>query len=266
MAKYYPTGRKRLTVVYRKRRISRLARPSKQRYSISARAMHMPLPSKMCVTLRAVDNNTVSYAALAGYDAFTYPLYFPGLWKDSAGTPSFAGGFLQLIQMYSKAFVRRVRMHTRVMAVANGANVNLNFYTFVCSENNATTLGSITTLAEFQDNSNTYLAKKHYISAYPGGNNYVQEWRTVDVVKYTGIPSINSNYIFASYTNSITTPSAGEAALYPNYVIVAKWPTGTAPLEVAYEHVFDFDIEFQELKNLPQQTSAFPTPSFSRRT
>lgn len=157
-------------------------------------------------------------------------------------------------------------MHTRVMAVGNGANANLNFYTFVCSENNATTLGSLTTLAEFQDNSNTYLAKKHYISAYPGGHNYVQEWRTVDVVKYTGIPSINSNYIFASYANSITTPSAGEAALYPNYVIVAKWPTGTTAIEVAYEHVFDFDIEFQELKNLPQQTSAFPTPSFSRRT
>jgi len=263
MVKYYATGRPRR--FYRKKRVASRTL-AVQKYSVSARRMHMPLPARMCVTLRCVDNNTVSLLAAGGYDAFNFPLYFPGLWKDSAGTPAFAGGFLQLIQLYSVAWVKRVRMTTRVMAVANGTNANVNLYTYICSENIVNTLGSLTTLAEFQNNSNTYLAKKHYISAYPGGNNYVTETRSCDLTKFVGFGKQQENRIFSSYATSFTTPSAGEAINLPNYIVVMAYPLGTGNLDLNYEHIFDFDIEFNELKNLSQQITALSTPSWARRT
>lgn len=232
---------------------------------MSARAMHMPLPSTMKVTLRAVDNNDVTLLAAAGYDGYQYPLYFPGLWKDNVGTPAFAGGFLQLMQLYSKAYVRRVRIKTRCMAINNGTNANLNIYTFVCSENQANTLGALTTLAEFQDSSNTYLAKKHYLSTFTGGYAYCQETRSVDFGKYTGIGDTNANLIYRSGSGQITTPSAGEALTYPNYVIVVKYPNGTASQNVSFEHVMDVDIEFRELGSLPQQITSLVSTSFARR-
>jgi len=52
----------------------------------------------------------------------------------------------------------------------------------------------------------------------------------------------------------------------PNYIVVMAYPLGTGNLDLNYEHIFDFDIEFNELKNLSQQITALSTPSWARRT
>jgi len=265
MPKFYATGRPRkYAKVYRRKRFA--SKVSRVKYSISPRAMHMPLPSRMCVTLRAVDNNYVTYTSVVSTDGFLYPLYFPGLYKDNTGIPAFAGGFLQLMQLYSQAVVKRVAMKTRMMAINNASNVNLNIYTMITSENNADQVATDTTLASFQDNSNTWLARKHYLSVSTGGHPYSVDYRTCDVQKFNHMVNSNQNLIFNSTGNQFTTPSVGEARNYPCYIVVARNPLGIANAEVAYEMVFDFDIEFTGLKNLSQQISGLTTPSWTRRS
>jgi len=265
MPKYYATGRvRKYAKAYRKRRFS--SKLSRSKYSISPRSMHMPLPSRMNVSLRATEVVTVSYLGTAGVDSFLYPLYFPGLWKDNTGTASFAGGFLQLIQLYSQCRVKKVYMKTRMMAINNGNNVNLNLYTMICAENNAITLASITDTGAFQDNSNTWLAKKHYLSTSTGGHPYTIDVRSCDLTKYNGMVNSNDTLIYSNYTTQFTTPSSGQAQLLPCYVIVAKNIAGVTTLEVQFEFTFDFDMEFSGLKNLGQQISVLPTPTFARRT
>lgn len=261
--KGYFTGKRRYVKKTRKRTFTRAvvaARPS-----ISARQMHMSLPNRQCLTLRANEIVPVTYNAVTDYDAFQYPLYFPGLWKDSAGVPRFAGGFIQLMQLYSKAYVKAVRCHTRMMAVANAANVNINVFTMVASENQANALGSISTQSEFEDGSNTTLAKKHYLSSYSGGHNYAHDFRSVSLIKYTGLPKQNENLIFRAANGQMTSPSAGEAQTYPNFIIGVRNPPGVAVANVEYEFTFDFDIEFLELASLPQLITSIVTPTFARR-
>lgn len=264
MAKYYATGRLRKFPA-RKRRVIRKVKTGNY-WSVSPRAMHMPLPSRMCLTLRAVDNVEVTYNATAGFDAFTYPLYFPGLWKDSAGTPSFAGGFLYVALMYSVAWVKKVKMTTRMMAISNATNSNINVVTMVCSENQAANMGTMTTLAEFQNETNQWLGRRHYLSTYTGGNSYAQDVRYVDVSKFTGMPKSQESRIFISSSQLITTPSGNEGVNLPNYVIAVNNPGGTGAILVRYEFVFDFDIELNQIQTLPQNTAGINPPTFSRRT
>lgn len=259
----YRTGKKRYTGVYRKRRTARATRYP----SVSARKMHMSLPNRQRVTLRCNEQVTVSYLSVQGFDGFFYPLWFPGLWKDTQGVaPRFAGGFLPLIQLYSKAYVRGVRCHARCMAINNGTNCNLNLYSMIVPELHALSIGSLTNVTSFEDASNTFLAKKHYIGQSAGGLPYTHDYRSVDLTKYQGFGKIQDNAMFRNPLGTITAPSAGEADYLPAYVWVVYNPPGSAAAEVLFEFTFDFDVEFMDLTMLPQLIANQPVLSFARRT
>lgn len=227
----------------------------------------MSLPNRQRVTLRCNEQVTVTYLPVSGFDGFYYPLWFPGLWKDTAGSsPRFAGGFLPLMQLYSKAYVRGVRCHARAMAVNNGTNCNLNLYSMIVAELHAVSIGSLSTLSSFEDASNTFLAKKHYVGQSAGGVPYTHDYRSVDLTKYQGFGKIQDNAICRTPLGSITAPSVTEADYLPAYVWVVYNPSSGTANDVLFEFTFDFDVEFMDLTMLPQLIANQPVLSFARRT
>lgn len=250
------------------------------RTSISPRAFHMPLPNNLRLRLRCVDQTSIN--TVGGIqDAFYYPLYFPGLWKSATGLPQFPAGFLNLMMMYSKAYVRNVTMNTRIMAVVSQANSTANVYTMITSEKEAIALDSLATGQQFLDWGNTTLARKHFLGPASGANNYVNEFRSCDLRKYTAMGSLLDNAVIREGTaviqytapvivdinySTFSTPSPAEATSLPCYSVVLKFPLGGSAATTNFEFVFDFDIEFMELTRQPQVTSGYLYPVHTRRS
>lgn len=228
----------------------------------------MPLPSTMKLTLRGTEKIIVTQAIGFGYDSFFYPLYFPGMFKDcTAAPPKFAGGFLQLMQIYNKAYVKAVRVHCRMYGINTGNNTNINVYTVFLGEEQAGSLGSITSNDEFEQFSNTWQAKKFYLSNAFGKNSYHSDYRTLDISKFcAGWPRTNENMIYRAVSGQITTPSNTEAITYPCYCVTTNNAAGTEAQDIGMEFTFDFDIEFSELNPLPQKIGDLITPTWARRT
>lgn len=264
--KVYLTARRR---VFQKKRISKvIPAVTRQSYApLTLRRMSFPLPPKMRLSLRGTEVNDVVISIAQSYDAFIYPLYFPGMFKDSSGTtPKFAGGFLQLMSLYSKAYVRGVRMHTRAFNIGQGDNTACNVFTSILPEGQANAYGSLASQVDFQNLSNSVQAKKWFVGDSTGGHGYAQDYRYCDVVKYNGYSNLLDNQIIRTYTNQITTPSATEANNMPNYLIAIQHAAGTISLTLRIECTFDFDIEFSELGYLPQSIADLSAVSFARRT
>lgn len=264
--KLVPTGRKR---VFRKRRfVKRVAAVSRASYaSLTIKRMAYPLPPKLRLSLRCNDISDVTLGIAQSYDAYYFPLYFPGLFKDSQGTtPKFAGGFIPLMLNYSKAYVRGVRIHVRAFNLSSGNNHNCNMFTAILPEGQAVTYGSLGNQTEFENLSNSVQAKKWFVGDSTGGHGYAQDYRYCDLVKYNGYSNLLDNQIIRTVANQITTPSAGEANNQPNYLIGLQHGPGTASGILRIEHTFDFDIEFSELAFMPQLIADFSAITFSRRT
>jgi len=269
MPKLYTLKARKFARTYRKRRsVFRATGISRNRYTVSARKMHMPLPATMRLTLRGTEKNIVTQATAFGYDSFFYPLYFPGMFKDcTAAPPKFAGGFLQLMEIYNKAYVRAIRVHLRMYSINVGGNTNINVFTTFLGEEQAIELGNISNNDEFEQYSNTWQAKKFYLSNAYGGTNYHSDYRSLDFSKFCGTwPRTNENMIYRTILGKIETPSSAQAITYPCYCITTNNAAGTENQDVGMEFTFDFDIEFSELNPLPQLIGDLITPTWGRRT
>lgn len=259
------TGKKR---VFKKRRFfKRVAAVTKQSYSsLTLKRMAFPLPPKVRFSFRCNETADSTITIGQGYDNWSYPLYFPGAFKDNAGTPKFAGGFIPFMMNYSKAVVRGVRVHARAMSINTGANSNCNMFTAILPESQADFYGSMSAQSEFQNLSNSVQAKKWFVGSADGAYGYAQDYRYVDLFKFNGYGVIVANQIVRSPSNQITTPSSAEAVNMPNYMIALQHGAGEASQTLRVEITFDFDIEFSELTFLPQYISDFTVITWARRT
>lgn len=274
MPKYFgmkPTGRK-IYRRYAKRKITKTARAftpvaKPSRYFLG-------MPSTMRVALRCVSQDSVSCPQAGVYGSFDFPLFFPGCWKNSGGTdPKFAGGFLPLMTIYSKAIVRSVKCTTRCMAQSNGDNCNISLYFAVMSQAVSNNQGVSLTLTEFETyGNNKYNVKRDYLSSSDGGRPFCVDTRVVDLYKWGDTSKQNESALYRETFGTgilITSPSVAQSEMLPVLSVTSYSSTTLTSSPAAsflVESVFDFFVEFSGITNLPQQISQLQSIAFSRRT
>jgi len=252
--------------IYRKKRVVAMA--VHRNFAIQ-RNVFPTLPSIMRVSLRAHRQAIDDTPILGAVDGYYIPLWLPGIFANMAGTPTWAGGLLQLAQIYCKFVVKGARINFKVQSLGQGAgNTNVDFITVVLSTTEATQLDGISSLSQYEQFNTMPSMRRKMLSTAQGGAPFISDYRAVDVLKFANMPLTQASSFLRTYSAgvNITGPSTAEAASLPCFGVGSFWTSGTGIVQIRSELTIDYDVEFSEIGELWPVITSQPTLSFSQRT
>lgn len=255
MVKYSRFGKK--TTSYRKRRAT--GRVRRRMTSIatiprifpSSTSGYPPLPARMHIRLRCSNAELIQAADGVAY-AYTFQqMHLP---RINTGAILWAGGFLSLMELYSKAIVKKVYAVTRFESTETTRYAPMELVCAVVPWSQQANYAGVAAAAAFDRLKTNPFSHTHQLGRADGGFAVATDTHDIDVEKFLGQPLTNQNAILKDVdADQLTTPSAQEQAPMPSMAMCFRLAAGQAGNQISIRVHYDwyYHVEFSDLRDLP---------------
>lgn len=265
--KLRPTGRKPYTKrvlgkFTKAKRSNAVVYANRRQYSAVPRSFYGGFPNQFRIRLSAnLVGSIVTLGSTAPNTKFRYDLSAPII---PNGTPSsnVAGGFLPLLYIYQRCYVKKVNLKLRFENLNNAPSSSIlldtecHIASAILTQKQATDLigaGGVT-LDEIRL---VPTAKFSTVAPFPSSNNIADHSHSVDVLSFIGQPALDHTQAsFATESGSnfiLNTPNGASAANLPSlFFILERNTTTSSTLFYRVTLTMEFDCEFTNVRPLEQ--------------
>lgn len=207
---------------------------------------YMPLPARMSVQLRGAITEIVDAGDGVQY-GFTYMrMDIPQL--NAGANTYWAGGFLSLFELYSKAVVKKVRATTRIENMNTSVNeVNLAVVPWALANTFAAT-------ASFERLKTQPFTHVRNLGSIEGSASVITDTWNLDIEKWLDQPLLSQNAVIKGPVGlQATLPSPSEQAPMPTMVFQFRLPNSVVGSRVQARISYDWHymVDFTGLRDLP---------------